>query len=147
MNIAKSMFLVLSGVVAGIVFVLSCGDNLTAKATADAAVDAPTPLDAAPVCDCPAAEPPLANRLVLYDVLDVIDSNTEGGANILCPQGARPISGSCTVDGPLSSLHRNIVVKESGFRDNPLAWRCVYRNNESTSVTFRTAVLCLKPAS
>jgi hypothetical protein len=143
MNIARSMLLVLSGVVAGIGLVLSCGDNLTAKATADAAVTAP---DAAAVCDCPAAEPPLANRLVLHDVLRLIDGNQEGATDIFCPVGAQPISGSCTVDGPLSDPRRDVVVKESGFSDKPLAWRCVYRNNESTSVLFRIAVLCLKPA-
>lgn len=137
------MFLVLSGVVAGIGFVLSCGDNLTAKATADAAVNAP---DAAPGCNCPAAEPPLANRLVFYDALDPVEGNSDGGLGIVCPPGARPISGTCTVDEPIYN-RKDVIVRESGLSDNPQAWRCRYRNNESTRVTFRVGVLCLLPAT
>lgn len=144
MNIAKSFILVMSGVVAGIGFVLSCGDNLTAKATADAAVDAPKGLDAAPVCDCPAAEPPLAGRFVVVSNTSTIAANDTGVGGAACPRGAYLITGSCTTDNPTTAF--NVTVRESGFHDSPpTAWYCSWRNNESMAVDFRVSVICLKP--
>jgi hypothetical protein len=142
MHVAKSILLMLSGATAGIAFVISCGDNW--HLGADAAVDAPKTSDAAPVCDCPAAEPPLDDRLVVTDVLDVLGGNGQRSIQILCPAGARPISGSCTVDGPFAD--KDVILRQSGFVDDPPSWRCSYRNNEPTTITFRVAVLCLKPA-
>jgi hypothetical protein len=140
MHIAKSILLMLSGATAGIAFVISCGDNW--HPGADAA-DAPNAPDA-PVCDCPAAEPPLAGRLVVVEMFEPVDGNSQRSTNLFCPPGARLISGSCTVAEFFPN--KDVILKESGFIDNPPGWRCSYGNNEPAQITYRVAALCLKPA-
>ena len=146
MNIARSIALVMSGIVVGIGLVLSCGDNLSAKATADAAIDAPKVLDAAPVCDCPAAEPPLAGRLVVVSNTVTLVPNDTGVQGAFCPAGSVLITGSCTTDSSTTAF--NVTVRESGFTGSPpTAWHCSFRNNETMfTVTFLASALCLKPA-
>jgi hypothetical protein len=144
MHIGRSVFLVIAGILIGIVLVLSCGDNLSAKATADAAVDAPKVPDAAPVCDCPAAEPPLAGRFVVVSQTRTIVANGSSVESAVCPTGTRLITGSCTTDNPTTIL--NVTLRESGFYDSPPSyWHCSWRNNESMEVVFRVTALCLKP--
>ena len=142
MHVAKSILLLLSGATAGIAFVISCGDNL--HLSADAAIDAPKIADAAPVCDCPAAEPPLAGRFVVFSQLRVIAGNDTSTQGVECPAGMQLISGSCTTDfiNPI----RNVTLQQSGFFEMPpAAWNCMFRNNEATPVTIRVSVICLRP--
>ena len=143
MHVAKSILLLLSGATAGIAFVISCGDNWRLKA--DAAIDAPKSVDAAPVCDCPAAEPPLAGRLEVFSGTQVIAGNDTGLQGRACPAGTQLISGSCTTDfiNPI----RDVTLQQSGFFGMPpVGWECLFRNNEATPVTIRVSVICLKPA-
>jgi hypothetical protein len=140
MHLPKSIAFLLSGVVAGLAFVISCGDNW--HLGTDAAIDASKIADAAPACDCPAAEPPLADRLVWTSVHNVVQPNGLGFVNILCPAGTRPISGSCTVNDPAPL--KNVILVQSGFIDNPPAWRCGYRSNEPTLLLYTIAALCLR---
>ena len=143
MHVAKSILLLLSGATAGITLMLSCGDNL--HLSADAAIDAPKTADAAPVCDCPAAEPPLAGRFVVFSQLQVIAGNDTGGQSVGCPVGMQLISGSCTTD--FINPVRDVTLQQSGFFEMPpAAWNCMFRNNEATPVTIRVSVICLKPA-
>jgi hypothetical protein len=143
LRVAKTILLVLSGGIAGIAFGISCGDNW--QVATDAAIDAPMVADAAPVCDCPAAEPPLAGRFVLFSGLTVIPGNDYAGQGAGCPAGTKLISGSCTTD--LSNPLRDVTMLLSGFVDDPpTAWLCRFRNNEDTPVTIRVSVVCLKPA-
>jgi hypothetical protein len=144
MHIARSILLLMTGAVSGIAFVLSCGDNLNGKASADAAIDAHAP-DAAPICDCPAAEPPLAGRFVVVSQTRTIAAMATGGSTASCPEGSQLISGSCTQDqvNPVP----NLTVRESGFFEvGPREWLCNFRNNEPFPVTIRASVICLKPA-
>jgi hypothetical protein len=90
----------MTGAASGIAFVLSCGDNLSVQANADAAIDAPKVPDAAPICDCPAAEPPLAGRFVVVSLTRTIAANNTGARSAVCPAGSQLISGSCTTDNP-----------------------------------------------
>ena len=143
MHVAKSILLLLSGATAGIAFVISCGDNW--HLGADAAIDAPKIADAAPVCDCPAAEPPLAGRIEVFSSLRVIPGNDTTTQSRACPVGSHAISGSCTTDfiNPI----RDVTLQQSGIFDvPPTAWNCMFRNNEATPVTIRVSVVCLKPA-
>jgi len=141
MHITKSVLLLACGVIIGIALVISCGDDLTGKV--DAAVDVPK-LDAAPVCDCPAAEPPLAGRFVVVSQTQIIAGNDTGGQGAVCPTGAQLISGSCTTD--LINPVRNVTLQQSGFFDNGAGgWACLFRNNEATPVTIRASIICLKP--
>jgi hypothetical protein len=130
----------------GIAFVLSCGDNLTVKPNADAAIDAARAPDAVPVCDCPAAEPPLAERFVVVSRTRTIAANARSTNAAPCPVGSRPVFGSCTMD--LLDPIRNVTLEQAGFFEiSPQDWACYFRNNENTPVTLRASVICLKPAS
>lgn len=144
MYLTRSILLLLTGAMAGIAFILSCGDNLSVNANADAAVDAPKTPDAAPTCDCPAAEPPLSGRFVVVSNTATIPPNTPGGQSVVCPEGSQLISGSCTQD-QLNPIP-NITLQQSGFfAISPREWFCMFRNNElMASVTIRVSATCLK---
>jgi hypothetical protein len=122
--------------------VLSCGDNLSVKANADAAIDALKAPDAA-TCDCPAAEPPLAGRFVVVSQTRTIPANDFNISSVVCPGGSQLISGSCTQD--LINPYRNLTLQQSGFFENtPNEWDCWFRNNEPFPVTIRSSAICLK---
>jgi hypothetical protein len=143
MPIARSILLLMSGATAGIALVISCGRN--SHSSADAAIDASAVADAGPSCDCPAAEPPLAGRVVVVSQLRVYSGNSYGGYSARCPLGALLISGSCGTD--LSNPLRNVTLMGStSFGVPPVAWDCTFRNNEFTPVTFRASAICLGPA-
>lgn len=145
MHVARSILLLMTGAASGIVFVLSCGDNLSVKANADAAVDAPKVPDATPTCDCPAAEPPLAGRFVTVSNTLIIAANNIGIQSALCPAGSQLISGSCTQD--LLNPVPNLTLQQSGFFEiAPPEWFCMFRNNEPFPVTIRASAICLNPA-
>ena len=128
---------------AGIAFVLSCGDNLSVKANADAAIDAPKAPDAAPICDCPAAEPPLSGRFVVVSNTATIPPNFPGGTGVVCPEGSQLVSGSCTQDNPNEPIW-NLTLQQSGSW-GPGEWDCWFRNNElMVSVKIRASATCLK---
>lgn len=144
MHVTRSILVLMAGAASGIALVLSCGDNLSVKARADAAIDAPNAPDAAPTCDCPAAEPPLAGRFVVVSNTWAIAANATGHGGVPCPAGAQFITGSCTTDDPTAMV--DVILRESGFLDYPpTAWRCSFHNNEPMPVMFRASVVCLKP--
>jgi hypothetical protein len=134
----------LSGAIAGFSFVLSCGDNW--HLATDAAIDAPEVTDAPPVCDCPAAEPPLAGRFEVFSVTEVLAGNAMSGYSLAClTKGSQVISGSCTTD--VATPIRDVTLQQSGFSSlQTVGWGCRFRNNEPTPVTIRFSVICLKPA-
>ena len=144
MHVARSILLLMTGAASGIASVLSCGDNLSVQANADADIDAPKVPDAAPACDCPAAEPPLTGRFVVVSLTQVIAANAFGGQSAACPVGSQLISGSCTQD--LVNPVPNLTLRQSGFYEiAPREWVCSFRNNEPFPVTIRASVICLKP--
>lgn len=151
MYLTRSCLLLMTGAAPAVVFVLSCGDNLRLKANADAAidaavdtaVDAPTALDAAPACNCPAAEPPLAGRFFIVSKFNKIPGNNFDLVGAACPAGSQVISGSCTQD--LLNPYRNLTLQQSGFFEIAAAeWVCWFRNNSSDEVTVRASVICLQ---
>lgn len=119
------------GLLAGVVLVLSCGD------------DSPTRADAAS-CDCPASEPPLSGRITNIDVTQEIAPNSRGGNGAACPADAVLLSGSCTtaVINPI----RNVTLEQSGFYESGNGWHCEFKNNENTPVTIKATARCLVPA-
>jgi hypothetical protein len=142
MHVARSVLLLMTGATSGVAFVLSCGDNLSLKASADAAIDAPKALDA-PTCDCPPAEPPLAGRFVVVSNTRTIAANAFSGQSASCPEGSQVISGSCTQD--LLNPIPNLTLRSSGFFEGfERDWFCEFRNNEPFPVTIRVSVICLK---
>jgi hypothetical protein len=134
------------GVACGVVFALSCGDNLSVKPAADAAVDAFKVPDAAPACDCPATEPPIAARFIVVNNTRTIPANGFSGQGAVCPMGSQPIFGSCTTDQLTPT--RNMSLQQSGYYAiSPREWTCFFRNNEDVPVTLRVSITCLKLAS
>lgn len=133
------------GMLAGIVFVFACGDD--GPTPADAQADAPNVDAPAATCDCPAAEPPLAGRITVVNVLQTIPGTDRGGQTAVCPEGAIRLSGSCTA-GDLATI-RNVTLQQSGYYgigDEFRAWHCEFRNNEATPVVIKASVTCLIPA-
>ena len=130
MRIASSVILLLAGMLAGIVLVLSCSDGSPGKA------DAAT-------CDCPAAELPIAGRLMRVNRTAAINSGSTGGQDAACPQGGLLISGSCTNE--TFSLP-DLTLQQSGFyRDDAQGWSCSFKNNSATPVTVKATAICLMP--
>jgi len=152
MHFARSILLLLSGATAGIVVVISCGNHwhLGAGTFVDAAVNVLKVPDATSVCDCPAAEPPLAGRLVVRDGIIGVEGNQSHSVTVLCPPGAIPITGNCKLDTPIFSPRRDVILREAGFARSFFGdlsgWRCTVHNNESTMVLYALSVMCLIPA-
>jgi hypothetical protein len=125
---SHSIVLVIAGVAAGIALTLACSDS-------------PHGADAA-TCECPAAELPLAGRIVNVESPATLAPNSDGGAGALCPDGAIRLTGSCTAGGSVP----NIVLQQSGY-DIPADqnWTCNWHNNLGISVAVKAVVTCLKP--
>lgn len=143
MHVVRSALLLLRGEATGIVFMISCGDNW--HLGADAAIDAPKTIDAAPVCDCPAVESPLAGRFVVASNVRTLPANGRLSEDIRCPAGMPLISGSCVVDN--ATMRFNVTLEQSGAEDvPPTTWGCAFHNYEPFPVSFRVSATCLKPA-
>lgn len=121
-----------AGVLAGVVLVMSCSDDSPGKVDAGA-------------CDCPAAEPPIAGRVVIVDTTRVAAANSLEGTEAVCPQGARLLSGSCTT--ATVNPFRDVTLQQSGFYTTEQSWTCKFKNNEATPVTIKASVICLMPGS
>ncbi len=132
MRVTYSITSLLAGVFAGVMLMLSCGD------------DSPGVADAA-MCDCPAAEPPIAGRVTIASQTQVIAAGDNGGQGVGCPSGAQLLSGSCTTENvnPI----RDVTLQQSGFYGAEQGWHCEFRNNEATPVTIKVSVICLMPGS
>lgn len=136
MRIGSTIVSLASGLIAGVLLVVSCGD------------DSPGHVDAAG-CDCPAAEPPIQGRIIFESQTAVIPPNGRGGQGTGCPEGSVRLTGSCTTEAvnPL----RDVTLEQSGFYDVPgnreRGWSCEFKNNEATPVTIKVSVSCLLPPS
>ncbi len=132
MRITSSVVLLLAGMLAGIVLVMSCSD------------DSPGNADAA-TCDCPAAEPPVAGRLVRVSNTQIINpgSNLVQGAG--CPGGGLLISGMCTNE--LVSSGADLTLQQSGTEGDAQSWYCWFKNNSASPVTIKVTAICLMPGT
>jgi hypothetical protein len=134
MRAATSLVAFVTGMISVAILSLSCSDNSVNN------VDAAT-------CDCPAAEPPLASRIMVVSQTADIPANDRGGTGAKCPQGALRLEGSCTtVD---INPDRAITLEQAGFyQPNDLGgWECKFKNNEAVPVTVKASVVCLMPPS
>jgi hypothetical protein len=132
MRVTSSLVSLVAGMVAGTILTLSCGD------------DSPGKVDAA-TCDCAAAEPPIAGRIMVVDQTQVIAANSRGGQGAECPQGALRLSGSCTT--AQVNPGRDVTLEQSGFyqASDQVTWNCLFKNNEAAPVTIKVSVTCLLP--
>lgn len=102
--------------------------------------DAPAGVDAA--CSCPAAEPPLAGRIVTVRDQRDIPGNQIGIAGPACPTGATVLGGGCR----LMDSNRGIYVREDGPADGGPAWLCVWDSSTPAPAVGIAEVICLVPA-
>ncbi len=130
-NLAKNVTLLLCGAAIAATLVLACSD------------DAVTPVDAADAatCDCPAAEPPLAGRIVKRTQAITVPANgtTSGGAG--CMQGETILGGGCT-----SLQSGSLVLKQSGVRPDAESYDCSWSSTSPTDVPATATAVCLQPA-
>jgi len=127
----KTAITLLIGAIAGAALVLACSD------------DAPPAADAAEVCDCPAAEPPLAGRIILSPEATVtIAANSRSGTLAGCPDGGTLIGGSCQLTSGRATLEQSWA----NLNGAP-AWDCSWENNEPGEATGSVKAICLMPAA
>jgi hypothetical protein len=132
----KSFLLVFVGLTLGVAMTLSCDD------------DSPARIDAAPVCDCPAAEPPITKqRVVEVRNTGTLPPSTSpnggrGVAGAACPSiNDIALSGNCEID---DRAGQDIVLVE--FLSGGNGWTCFWKNNTNAPVVVRATVRCLVPA-
>lgn len=130
----RTALIFFAGAVCATGLILACSD------------DSPGNADAA-ACECPAAEPPLAGRIVTTRGTNVTITQS-GGAQALatCPAGSTLLSGSCHVveDGGGMTTARLL---DSGPGDiDPTVWGCNWRNGPEFTATAHAEVRCLMPA-
>ena len=125
-----------AGFVAGVIFVLSCGDG-----------DSPDPADAAVPCDCPAAEPPLAGRIVRVISRREIAGMTLAGWSAQCELEDIVLGGGCyfASGDPKFTLSSSTPAPTDG-QSVPFAWYCEVYNGTPNPINASAHAICLKPA-
>lgn len=121
-----------SGIVVGALLIIACSD------------DSPSDADAA-TCDCPAAEPPLAGRIVsVRGTGGPINAGGIGGASVNCPPGATILGGSCEV----TTDDANVLLSSSNFaRTGSHQFICKWSAlNATVANTGIAEAICLVPA-
>ena len=130
----------LAGAACATALILACGD------------DSPADADAAPLCDCPAAEAPLAGRIVFVD--QVIEPDTIGQiqATARCEDDWVLLGGGCTVE---SGNPHSLILNTSGTSPNDITssplggdYRCYWKNPDNLQIdAVRARAICLVPAA
>jgi hypothetical protein len=124
------------GVITGLVVVVACGD------------DSPQSIDAAPLeCNCPAAEPPLAGRVVRVESRGDIAAIALGGAGLRCPPDGIPLGGSCSLVQLDGIEQVRLVTAGDPVEDSPTQWACTWFNESNALVTGVASLNCLMPAA
>ena len=130
MHFTRAVSLLLTGAVIGIALILSCSDG------------SPRMADAAdPTCNCPAAEPPIAGRIVQIESATTVPANDIAPGGALCPSGAVALGGGCAASVGESPQ----IILEQSIPD-AIAWNCRWRNPTNAPIAVRAVVRCLKPA-
>ncbi|MBP9899755.1 MAG: hypothetical protein KBF28_15355 [Gemmatimonadales bacterium] len=128
----KTWILPVAGFVAGVSFILACSD------------DAPSSADAA-ACDCPAAEPPLAGRIMAVAAETGLAPMGTGAPVADCPAGAMLLGGGCTRVGA-SSVVEGTLSTAGPFGGGSSAWICEWTSTSTEAQQVRATAYCLMPA-
>jgi len=126
----KTVIIALTGAALACALILSCGN------------DSPGDADAA-TCDCPAAEPPLAGRIVRVTETVALAAQDTAGVNVDCAANATLVGGGCglqTVDD------RIMVTYASPDLGGAETWACSWNNPTTTANTGVATAICLMPA-
>ena len=114
------------GLVVGVSIIVACSD------------DAPSDVDAAVACDCPASEAPWGDRLVRrMDTQTIAVGELSGPVSAFCNEGELAVHGSCTSGGTMFLLDAGSSTGEG--------WACNYRNEDVNPHDATATVLCLQP--
>ena len=139
--VARTIALCSAGAIAGIILVLACGD------------DSPNEADAASVCDCPEAEPPLSGRIVLEEHTGTIHPGVDYSA-AACDQVGDTfppiLSGGCRIvdsDVKASGEVQLVDSFRSGADPETQGWTCTFHNGTADDVEVMVTLTCLQPAS
>jgi len=126
----KTLIIALTGAALACALILSCGN------------DSPGDADAA-TCDCPAAEPPLAGRIVRVTETVALAAQDTGGISADCAAGATLVGGGCA----LQTIDDKIMVTyASPALDGAERWTCSWNNPSTTANTGVATAICLMPA-
>lgn len=120
------------GAVIGAGVVVACSD------------DSPGNADAA-TCDCPAAEPPLAGRIVRVTATAEIAPNGFGTQGVSCAAGSTLLGGSCRLmDG---NGNGNVYLNEAGIINlGGQGYQCEWHSMSLIAATGIATAICLMPA-
>jgi hypothetical protein len=132
MTKAKIPLVLCAGAALGIALMLSCGHS-------------PQTADAADVCNCPAAEPPLDGRIVTANAGSTVPAQDLTTIVARCPTGATIVlGGSCR----LATTQRGVNLQESGIHtpSDGAGWDCIWDNTTGSQVSGTATAICLKPA-
>jgi hypothetical protein len=97
-----------------------------------------TAVDAAS-CTCPAAEPPLAGRIIRVE--DRRTSSTAVDAFAQCPAESILLGGGCYLEGP-----EELLMQYAGWTSLPTTYACEWDNPQLTEHTAVAWATCLLPA-
>lgn len=136
----KSLATMIVGFLLGISAVLACND------------DWPPRVDAATACDCPAAEPPIASRIVetirSITLPPSSENNGRNGGGFGCPDNSILLTGGCTAG--IGQVPDIVIEQNSPTPITPTnrgnSWNCSWRNNTNQPVEARIIVRCLMAA-
>jgi len=139
MTTSKPLIILLAGTILGAGLVLACGD------------DQPPPADAAEVCNCPAAEPPIPGRIVMEkETSTAIEPRMTTFHSNGCPSGSFLLSGGCRLEGGIT-LGQDVTLSQSyldQLSPNPddRFWVCEWASHtDDTDIKGFVQVTCLKP--
>ena len=126
----KTLIIALTGAALACALILSCGN------------DSPGDADAA-TCDCPAAEPPLAGRIVRVSETVALAAQDSGGTNASCATGATLLGGGCDLQTGNDRITVSYASPDGGGAE---AWNCGWNNPTTTANTGIATAICLMPA-
>lgn len=126
----KTWILPVAGFVAGVSFILACSD------------DAPSSADAA-ACDCPAAEPPLAGRIIAVTSETGLAPMGIAAPAASCPTGGILIGGGCA---PATSFVVDGTLLTSGPTAASASWNCYWNSTSTEAQQVVATAYCLMPA-
>lgn len=131
MTILRLFPAVVVGAVLSAGLILACSD------------DSPHDADAAS-CDCPAAEAPLAGRIVERTDTIIISANGQGSGTAICPAGSTVLGGGCTVEASGAGVG-NTALFDSGPRSG--GYTCGWLSTVPNPSTAKATAFCLVPAT
>jgi len=105
--------------------------------------DSPSDADAA-VCDCPAAEPPLAGRIITVSGVISIPAGGPGVGGGSCPSGSILLGGGCKLDADDIAIH---LISAGADRRVPeaIGYLCLWSSTSATDRTGTGEAFCLLP--